>query len=111
MNAKFTRGPYQRDGRSIFKLVDNPEPKRGRPDQINLWLAGVSPCGIAVETAELEAVATLFQAAPLLYEALSGLEWSQSNHRCCPACGRSQGTGHFDDCKLNKALRAARGEG
>ena len=71
--AKHTHGPYQREGRFIFKLVDNPEPKRGRPEQVNLWMAAVQPCGIAVETAELETVARLFQHAPDMLEALDKL--------------------------------------
>lgn len=68
--STYTPGPYQRDGRFVYKMVDSPNPRRGGPGQENLWLANVTPCGIAVDTAELEAVATLFQAAPDLYAAL-----------------------------------------
>lgn len=111
MEANFTRGPYQRDGRSIFKLVENPETRKGRPEQINLWMASVQPCGIAVDTAELESVATLFQASPLLYEVLEAVEWISSHgFTFCPCCNHTKQAGHALDCALNNALRAARGE-
>lgn len=106
MSAKFMRGPYQCDGRFVFKLVDNPEPKRGRPEQVNLWLASVHPCGEAVESAELEAVATLFQAAPLLYEALEALHAVQNG----PQLIRDAIVWQDAMDKTEAALRAARGE-
>jgi len=111
MEAKFTRGPYQREGRSIYKLVDNPEPRRGFPGQINLWLAGVSPCGIAVDTAELEAVATLFQASPLLYEALKQqlAQW-QLISNMVEDDEAIAATIEASMQLINNALRAARGE-
>lgn len=97
MEAKFTRGPYQRKGRHVETAA---------------WSANVHPFCKAVDTAELEAVATLFQASPLLYEALEALEWQQVGIEEweCPICHADHDEGHFPDCKLGNALRAARGE-
>lgn len=60
MVTHFTPGPYLRRGRYVC----------GHRNGLQIWSAYVDPCKPAIETSELEAVATLFQASPLLYEAL-----------------------------------------
>lgn len=111
MEVKFTRGPFE-------TMANMPESVCKKNDDGSLrWGCRVRPF-IGYEVCSDESgrrkecadVARLFRASPLLYEALKGLEWSQSNHRCCPACGHPMGTGHADDCELNNALRVARGE-
>jgi hypothetical protein len=114
--SKHTRGPYQRTGRHVYRLIDNPDPpRRGRPTKINLWLASVQPCGTAVETAELEAVARLFEAAPDLYEALKAGEWSGpqmiDGTDTCPCCRAEYRQGHTPSCLIGNALRKAQGGG
>lgn len=109
MSAKFTPGPYQRDGRFVFKLVDNPEPRQDWPHKVNKWMASVQPCGEAIDTAELEAVATLFQAAPLLYEALEEL-YALVDGECPSLLDEDKGGDARLDMAINTALRAARGE-
>ena len=113
MVGKRTPGPYQHDGRFVFKLIDNPDPKRGRPKQVNLWMASVQPCGISVETAELEAVATLFAAAPDLLAALEAVEWipvdTKGIVKVCPRCGNVEQMGHSSNCIIGNALKKSRG--
>lgn len=52
-----TEGPWECEGRYVFKRE-------------NRWMASVQPCGLAVETADLEAVARIMAAAPKMKEAL-----------------------------------------
>jgi len=72
-----TPGPYDRDGRFVYKLVPSSRPSNNPPPMVNLWLCSVQPCGEAVPTEELEAVAQLFKAAPDLKEALKELVAAQ----------------------------------
>lgn len=112
MSAKFTKGPWhvRKDENGNTVVATMPEPSDILPGATQSWHLAIV-MGTPGKR-DKQANANVMAAAPLLYEALAGLEWSQSNHhRCCPACGRATGTGHFDDCKLNNALRAARGEG
>ncbi len=97
MSAKFTKGPWRVANCGVYGADGTEVIAKGLP--------------LAHRQGGSEENSALILASPLLYEALEALEWSQSNHHCCPACGRVQGTGHFGDCKLNTALRAARGEG
>lgn len=100
MSAKFTKGPYRRDGRHIHMAQ---------------WSATVHPYCKAIDTAELEAVAALFRAAPLLHEALEAVEWAgmhEDGYSMCPRCKALEGddAGHEPWCLIGNALRAARGE-
>ena len=57
--------------------------------------------------------AKLIAAAPELYEAISDIEWISGEDEdllFCPCCDRYINSGHDGVCKLNDALRKARGE-
>lgn len=112
MEAKFTRGLYETMGNmpeSVCKKND---------DGSIRWGCRVIPAvldGSAedddIRRRECAAVATLFRASPLLYEALEAVEWISSHgFTFCPCCNHTKQAGHALDCALNNALRAARGE-
>ena len=68
--GKWTPGPYERDERTVYAL--QPSGDRRVP-MVNRWSAHVQAAP-GTPDAELEAVATLFQAAPAMAEALAGIE-------------------------------------
>jgi len=60
---------------------------------------------------ETAANAALISSAPELYEALVTVEFGGGDlMNACPYCGRGEVSNHAPDCKLNNALRRARGE-
>jgi hypothetical protein len=63
---------------------------------------------------ESRANTLLISAAPELYEAVKAVEWngfdSQENGDICPVCCKYKVEGHAHNCKLNAALKKARGE-
>ncbi len=103
MGTKFTTGPYYRGCNYVVGIRDG----------LQIWSACVYPFKPAVETAELEAVATLFQAAPDLYAALKAVEWLSADTKglvkVCPICGNVEQQGHAPDCIINNALLKAEG--
>jgi len=76
MEEKFVKGPYSRDGRTVFALVSMlPEDQRKGLTKCNTFscsLQGNNGKYAATEE-QLEATAVLFKAAPKLYEALGVL--------------------------------------
>ncbi len=59
--------------------------------------------------AQVESVARLIAAAPLMLEALEAVEWGQ-HFGYCPGCLEEKKLGHEKGCKVAAALKAARGE-
>ena len=69
---RFTPEPYLRKGDLVYTLTNKLAPggRRYTKEQVNYWMATVQHCGpeSAAEDERI-AVATLFEAAPTLYEA------------------------------------------
>lgn len=54
----------------------------------------------------------ILSAASDIYKALAAVEWIEEigeNVRFCPECRRYEAFGHYPECKLNAALKKARG--
>lgn len=114
--SKFTKGPFE-------TMANMPESVCKRNEDGSLrWGCRIRPfVGYEVcsdESArrkECVTVATLFQAAPDLYEVLKAVEWKGHDYDfdepCCPICHASCGDDHEPDCALNNALLKAGGEG
>jgi hypothetical protein len=78
----------------------------------------VAQDGVVLAETMSQQVADKIVAIPDLLEALESVEWSATRRTegktgwCCPSCGAMahEGKQHYPDCKLNKALKKARGE-
>lgn len=77
MEAKYTKGPYLRDGRTVYALVPMLPQDQGKngPKECNSFFCTVQGCNSKYSATEeqLEATAALFAAAPELLKALEYL--------------------------------------
>ncbi len=118
MSEKFTKGPYDRDGASVFALEDRGDTLDGKPLLVNRFYARVYGAGEGSATPEeCEAVAALFQASPDLYEALNrviaaiALDTEEDAIEIAKALGCEDPSNIIDVCIMARAaLARARGE-
>ena len=102
--GKWTVGPYHRDKRTVYALQPSGD---WRVPMINRWSAHVQAAP-GTPDAELEAVATLFQAAPDLAEALA--DTMRKLARCAEAHDNSPEVVRDMLAPGRAALAKARGE-
>lgn len=109
--SNFTKGPWEfvASGEYGYSVLWNPETR----DEI-LVTGGINDgdSPITWMGEELtDANRYLIESAPMLYEALQNLEYSDTGDcGMCPRCGYLRPEGHDPLCPTGNALRAARGE-
>ena len=93
-----------REGELGFRVMDGMDGKEvgERPEHL--------VATIDQQKENFEADCALIAAAPQMLEVLEEVEWSGTYNRCCLFCLRDRDYGHLDDCKLQAAIKKARGE-
>ena len=100
MSAKFTPGPWH----ASYSKFSQVKAANG---------AIVATCNRLSNLVNLQANANLIAAAPDLFSVLDILEWvdgPDGGPPFCPICGQDIDHWHRDGCRLNDALKKARGE-
>lgn len=119
--GEITQEQWERDGRFVYALAEEPSLNRFFPSMSNKFQASVQPCGIHISTEELEANARLIAAAPTvirqllddnkrLRDVLKAVEFSYCGddphwNTACPKCYRPPHQGHSKICIIGNALK------
>ena len=108
MKGKHTPGPWKVGFRDTISglspmIIGGEGHVDGGEHLANVFMMGWPGDG------ETEPNAYLISAAPQMLEVLEEVEWERGSSKNCPSCHQSKAAGHHPKCKLQAAIKKARG--